>query len=85
MNTCRVSGSTCRMSSIEPREIVDDRDGGLVLAQWRGAEISLIDRRKQDRRFGKNLLPVLAGEYRRWAADRHDEVRPGRPANVERM
>ena len=61
----------------QPRKIVDDRDGGFVLAQWRVAEISLIDGRKQERRFGEELLPMLAREHRRGAADRHDEVRPG--------
>ena len=61
----------------EPRKIVDDRDGGLVLAKRRVAEISLIDGREQERRVGKELLSILAREYRRGAGDRHDEVRLG--------
>ena len=68
MNTCLVWGSSCRMSSISPRIIVDDRDGGLVLAKWRVAQKSLIDGREQERRVGKELLSILAREYRRRAA-----------------
>ena len=59
------------------RKVVDDRDGGLVLAKRRVAEISLIDGREQERRVGKELLSILAREDRRGAADRHDQVRLG--------
>ena len=65
------------MSSISSRKIVDDRDGGLVLAKRRVAQKSLIDGREQERRVGKELLSILAREYRRGAGDRHDEVRLG--------
>ena len=61
----------------EPGKIVVDRDGGLVLAKRRVAQISLIDGREQERRVGKELLPILAREDRRRAGDRHDEVRLG--------
>ena len=57
------------------RKIVDDRDGGLVFAKRRVAQISLIDGRQQERRFGKELPSILAREDRRGTADRHDEVR----------
>ena len=77
MNTCLVSGSSCRMSSTSRGKIVDDRDGGLVLAKRRVAQISLIDGREQERRVGKELLSILAREYRRGAGDSHDEVRLG--------
>ena len=36
-----------------------------------------IDGREQERRVGKELLSILAREYRRGAADCHDEVRLG--------
>ena len=58
----------------EPRKVVGDRDGGLVLAKRRVAEKSLIDGREQERRVGKELLSILAREYRRRAGDSHDEV-----------
>ncbi len=61
----------------QPGIIVDDRDGGFVLAQWRVSQKSLIDSRKQERRVGKELLSIPAREYGRRAADRHDEVRLG--------
>ena len=77
MNTCLVWGSSCRMSSTSSRKIVDDRDGGFVLAQRRVAQKSLIDGRKQERRVGKELLAILAREDRRGPADRHDQVRLG--------
>ena len=51
----------------EPGEIVDDRDGGLVLAKGRVPQIPLIDGREQQRRVGKELLSILAREYRRGA------------------
>ena len=60
-----------------PRIIVGDRDGGLVLGQWRVAQKTLIDSREQEGRIGKQLLPILARKYRRGAGDRHDEVRLG--------
>ena len=41
------------------------------------AQKTLIDGREQERRVGKELLPILAREYRRRAADGHDEVRLG--------
>ena len=47
----------------QPRRVVDDRDGGLVLAKWRVAQKSLIDGREQERRVGKELLSVLAREH----------------------
>ena len=61
----------------QPGKIVDDRDGGLVLAKRRVPQISLIDGREQERRVGKELLSILAREYRRGAGDSHDEVRLG--------
>ena len=60
---------------MSPGIIVGDRDGGLVLGQRCVAQISLIDGREQERRVGKQLLPILAREHRRGAGDRHDEVR----------
>ena len=77
MNTCLVWGSSCRMSSIDSRKVVDDRDGGLVVPKRRVAEIPLIDGREQERRVGKELLSILAREDRRGAGDRHDQVRLG--------
>ena len=59
----------------ESRKIVGDRDGGLVLPKRCVAQISLVDGREQERRVGKELLSVLAREYRGGAGDRHDEVR----------
>ena len=61
----------------EPGEIVDDRDGGLVLTKRRVPQISLIDGREQQRRAGKELLSIFAREYRRGTGDSHDEVRRG--------
>ena len=65
----------------QARKIVDDRDRSLVLAKWRAAEESLIHRGEQERRRREKLPPMLAREYSRGAADRHDEVR-GRPIGV---
>ena len=58
-------------------KIVDDRDGGLVLAKRRVAKKSLIDGREQERRVGKELLSILAREYRRRTGDCHNQVRLG--------
>ena len=58
-----------------PRKIVVDRDGGLVLAERRVAKISLVDGREEERRVGKELLAILARENRGRAGDRHDKVR----------
>ena len=38
-------------------------------------EVSLVDGREQERRVGKEQLPVFAREDRGGAGDRHDEVR----------
>ena len=57
------------------RKIVGGRDGGLVLPKRCVAQVPLIDGREQERRVGKELLSVLAREYRGGAGDRHDEVR----------
>mgnify|MGYP003694443325 CR=1 FL=1 len=40
----------------QPSIIVEDRDGGLVLAKGRVPQKSLIDSGKQERRVGKELL-----------------------------
>ena len=87
MKTCLVWGSTCRTVIDESRKIVDDRDGGLVLAEWRVAEVSLVDRTRTGAAcLGKSCLPILAREYRRGAGDRHDEVRASRrSAKMDRM
>ena len=77
MNTCLVCGQHLQDVVDEPGEIVDDRDGGLVLAKRRIPQKSLIDGREQERRVGKELLSILAREYRRGGGDSHDEVRLG--------
>ena len=77
MNTCLVCGQQLQDVIDQPRKIVGDRDGGLVLAKRRVAQKSLIDGREQERRVGKELLAILAREDRRGAGDRHDEVRLG--------
>ena len=59
----------------ESRKIVGGRNGGLVLPKRCVAQVSLVDGREQERRVGKELLPVLAREDRGGAGDRHDEVR----------
>ena len=59
----------------EPGKIVDDRDGGLVLAKGRVPQISLIDGREQERRVGKELPSILAREYRGRPRNGHDKVR----------
>ena len=48
----------------ELRDIVRDRDRGLVLAQRRVAQKPLIDSREQQRRLGKELLAIFAREDR---------------------
>ena len=53
---------------MSPRKIVGDRDGGLVFAKWRVAQIALIDGREQERRVGKELPSILAREHSRGAA-----------------
>ena len=58
----------------ELREIVVDRDCGLVLPKGRVAQISLIDGGEQERRVGKELLPIFAREDRGGAGDRDDQV-----------
>ena len=77
MNTCLVSGQHLQDVVDEPGEIVDDRDGGLVLAKRRVLQKSLIDGREQQRRVGKELLSIFAREYRRGTGDSHDKVRRG--------
>src|SRR6478609_2315263 len=61
----------------ECRKIVDDSDGGLVLAKRRVSKKSLIDRREQERCVGKEFLSMLAREDRRRAGDTHNEFRLG--------
>ena len=57
--------------------VVDDRDSGLVVPEGGVTEIPLIDGREQDRRVGKELLPILAREDRGGAGDRDNQVRLG--------
>ena len=61
----------------DARIVVGDRDSGLVLCKRSVTEIPLIDGCEQGRRVGKELLPILAREYRGGAGDRHDQVRLG--------
>ena len=56
-------------------KVVDDGDSGLVLSKRGVTEIPLIDGREQQRRVGKELLSILAREYRGWAGDRDNQVR----------
>ena len=67
MNTCLVSGSSLQDVLDESREIVDGRNGGLVVAKRCTPQKSLIEGREQQRRVGKELLSILAREYRRGA------------------
>ena len=75
MNTCRVWGSTCRMSSTTRGKSLRTATRGFILAKRRAAQIALVDGREQERRVGEELLPILSGEDRGGAGDRHDEVR----------
>jgi hypothetical protein len=61
----------------DSRIVVDDRDSGFVVSKWSVIEPQLIDGREQERRVGKELLSILAREYRRRASDRHDQIRLG--------
>ena len=47
----------------EPGEIVGGRDGGVVLAKRRACQISLIDRREQERCVGKELPSIPKGDW----------------------
>ena len=67
----------------QARKIVDDRDRGLVVRQGRVAQESLVHRSEQERCLGEKLAPILAREYSRRSAHRHDEVR-GRTIGVDR-
>src|SRR4029077_894253 len=58
----------------EPGKIVGGRDGGVVLAKRRVCQVSLIDRREQERCVGKELPSIFAREQRRRAGKGHDEV-----------
>ena len=77
MNTCLVWGSSCRMCLDDARKVIDDRDSGFVVPERCVTEILLIDGREQDRRLGKELLPILAREDRGGAGDRDNQVRFG--------
>ena len=59
------------------RKVVDGRDSGFVVPQGRVAQESLIDRRQQERRLGKDLRSMLARKRRRRTSHRHDEVGGG--------
>ena len=72
MNTCLVSGQQLQDVVDESWEIVDDRDGGLVIAKWRVLQISLIDGREQQWRVWKELPSILAREYCRRSTNCHD-------------
>ena len=61
----------------DARKVIDDRDRGLVVPERCVTEILLIHGREQDRRLGKELLPMLAREDRGGAGDRDDQVRFG--------
>src|SRR5205085_4072621 len=59
----------------EQREIVERWNGGLVVAQRRVEQESLIDRGEEQWRVGKQLLAKRPDEYCRGASDRDDQVR----------
>ena len=61
----------------ELRDIVRDRDRGLVLPEGRVAQKPLIDSGEQKRRIGKELLAMLARKDRGRARESDDQVRLG--------
>ena len=66
----------------QARKVVDDRDRGLVVAEGRVTQVSLVHRSEQERCLGEELAPMLARECSCRAADGHDEVR-GRTIGVD--
>ena len=76
------------MSSTRTRQIVDDRDGRLVVVRQavrHERTAGPCPRRKQVRRGGEELLSVLSREQGGWPSDRHDEVRCGASKNEHWM
>ena len=61
----------------DARKVIDDSDSGFVVPERCVTEILLIDGREQDRRLGKELLPILAREDRGGPGDRDNQIRFG--------
>ena len=77
MNTCLVWGSSCRMSSTSRGKSLTTATAVSFSPSGASRRYRSIDGREQERRVGKELLSILAREYRRGAGDRHDQVRLG--------
>ena len=78
MNTWLVSGRSCRMSSTSPGKSLADATAVSFSPSGRApCTITLIGSREQQWGVGKELLSIFAGEYCRWAGNRHNQVRPG--------